>query len=152
MFFSPQISHQIVNYLSSKSMRLLQTEIPSQDIYSLRGRLWLCHFQTHASWRQKIKRMAEQHGMYIIIVQTIIILLQYSYFCFLHSFLFRSGYLDKGSYLIVPSTTGCKLKKRRAQPSTNVQLASHLKILHLNMAKINPIFLRAKFQRHQRFT
>ena len=39
-------------------------------------------------------------------------------------FLYRSGYLDKGSYLIVPSTTGCKLKKRRAQPSTNVQLVS----------------------------
>ena len=73
-------------------------------------------------------------------------------FLFLAFFLFRSGYLDKGSYLIVPSTTGCKLKKRRAQPSTNVQLASHLKILHLYMAKINPIFLLAKFQRHQHFT
>ena len=38
----------------------------------------------------------------------------------------RSGYLEKGSYLIVPSTTGCKLKKRRAQPSTNVQLVRGL--------------------------
>ena len=65
-------------------------------------------------------------------------------FLFLAFFLFRSGYLDKGSYLIVPSTTGCKLKKRRAQPSTNVQLASDDKYLQLFMAKINSILLLAK--------
>ena len=80
------------------------------------------------------------------------IILHYSYFCFLHSFLFRSGYLDKGSYLIVPSTTGCKLKKRRAQPSTNVQLASHLKFVHLHMAKMIPIFYLQSFNDIQRFT
>ena len=45
---------------------------------------------------------------------------------YLISLAFRSGYLEKGSYLIVPSTTGCKLKKRRAQPSTNTQLVSVL--------------------------
>ena len=43
---------------------------------------------------------------------------------YLFSIPFRSGYLEKGSYLIVPSTTGCKLKKRRAQPSSNTQLVS----------------------------
>lgn len=32
------------------------------------------------------------------------------------------GELSKGSYLIVPFTTGCKLKKRQSQPSSNVAL------------------------------
>ena len=33
-----------------------------------------------------------------------------------------TGYLDKGSYLLVPSTTGCKLRKRKSQPSPEVEL------------------------------
>jgi len=35
-----------------------------------------------------------------------------------------TGHLDKGSYLLVPSTTGCKLRKRKAQPSPEVELVT----------------------------
>eukprot|EP00095_Tigriopus_kingsejongensis_P005018 maker-scaffold139_size317827-snap-gene-1.26 protein:Tk05018 transcript:maker-scaffold139_size317827-snap-gene-1.26-mRNA-1 annotation:"ef-hand calcium-binding domain-containing protein 7-like isoform x1" len=33
-----------------------------------------------------------------------------------------SGSLVRGSYLIIPFTTGCKLKKRKTQPSSNISL------------------------------
>ena len=35
-----------------------------------------------------------------------------------------TGFLEKGSYLLVPSTTGCKLKKRKSQPSPEVSLVT----------------------------
>ena len=35
-----------------------------------------------------------------------------------------SGPLKTGKYLLVPSTTGCKMKKRKAQPESDVRLVS----------------------------
>jgi hypothetical protein len=36
------------------------------------------------------------------------------------------GHLDKGVYLLVPSTTGCNFKKRNQQPSSDIHLTENV--------------------------
>ena len=71
------------------------------------------------SWYVKLYLLNIRYELYPIQIVN-------SYLIRIFSIAFRSGFLEKGSYLIVPSTTGCKLKKRRAQPSTNTQLVSFI--------------------------
>ena len=44
--------------------------------------------------------------------------------CMFNCVVFRIGHLDSGTYLLVPNTTGCRLKKRKAQPNSSLPLVT----------------------------
>ena len=46
---------------------------------------------------------------------------------------YRMGHLEKGTYLLIPSTTGCLIKRRKRQPDSSIVLVNPVgKELHLS--------------------